>query len=123
MARVADIDSLDVRLFHQCRRIAFVAKQRLAAAGEQQPENVWLIGAVALSLFTHVLVIYVPFLQTAFNTVALSMFDWAIVTGVAATLLIGMEVVKFGLRMERRAVLRLCCIATGGHAAMPLVQH
>jgi hypothetical protein len=37
MARVADIDSLDVRLFHQCRRIAFVAKQRLAAAGEQQP--------------------------------------------------------------------------------------
>jgi hypothetical protein len=60
MARVADIDSLDVRLFHQCRRIAFVAKQRLAAAGEQQPENVWLIGAVALSLFTHVLVIYVP---------------------------------------------------------------
>src|SRR5260370_16327787 len=37
MARVADIDSLDVRIFHQCRRIAFVAKQRLAAAGEQQP--------------------------------------------------------------------------------------
>jgi hypothetical protein len=31
------------------------------------------------------------------------MFDWAIVTGVAATLLIGMEVFKFGLRMERRA--------------------
>jgi hypothetical protein len=55
-------------------------------------------------------------LQTAFNTVALSMFDWAIVTGVAATLLIGMEVVKFGLQMERRAVLRPCCIATGGHA-------
>jgi Ca2+-transporting ATPase len=66
-------------------------------------ENVWLIGAVALSLFTHVLVIYVPFLQTAFHTVPLSMFDWAIVTGVAATLLIGMEVFKFGLRMERRA--------------------
>jgi P-type Ca2+ transporter type 2C len=66
-------------------------------------ENVWLIGAVALSLFTHVLVIYVPFLQTAFHTVPLSLFDWAIVTGVAATLLIGMEVVKFGLRMERRA--------------------
>jgi Ca2+-transporting ATPase len=66
-------------------------------------ENKWLLAAVALSLFTHVLVIYVPFLQTAFHTVPLSMFDWAIVTGVAATLLIGMEVFKFGLRMERRA--------------------
>ena len=66
-------------------------------------ENQWLIGAVALSLFTHVLVIYVPFLQTAFHTVPLSAFDWAIATGVAATLLIGMELVKLVLRMERRS--------------------
>ena len=58
---------------------------------------------MALSLFMHVLVIYVPFLQTAFHTVPLSALDWAIATGVAATLLIGMEVVKFVLRMERRA--------------------
>ena len=66
-------------------------------------ENKWLIGAVALSLFTHVLVIYVPFLQTAFHTVPLSALDWAIATGVAATLLIGMEAVKLVLRMERRS--------------------
>src|SRR3970282_2399365 len=33
-------------------------------------DNGWLIGGVALSLFTHVLVIYVPFLQTAFHTIA-----------------------------------------------------
>ena len=66
-------------------------------------ENKWLIGAVALSLFTHVLVIYVPFLQTAFHTVPLSTLDWTIATGVAATLLIGMEAVKLVLRMERRA--------------------
>ena len=59
-------------------------------------ENKWLIGAVALSLFTHVLVIYVPFLQTAFHTVPLSPFDWAIATGVAATLLIGMEAGQAG---------------------------
>jgi Ca2+-transporting ATPase len=61
------------------------------------------MAAVALSLFMHVLVIYVPFLQTAFHTVPLSARDWAIATGVAATLLIGMEVVKVVLRMERRA--------------------
>jgi magnesium-transporting ATPase (P-type) len=66
-------------------------------------ENPWLIGAVALSLFTHILVIYVPFLQTAFHTVPLSMSDWAIATAVAATLLIGMELVKLVLRMERRS--------------------
>jgi Ca2+-transporting ATPase len=66
-------------------------------------ENVWLIGAVALSLGSHLLVIYVPFLQTAFHTVPLSAFDWAVATGIAATLLIGMELVKLVLRMERRS--------------------
>ena len=65
-------------------------------------ENLWLMGAVALSLLTHVLVIYVPFLQTAFHTVPLSSLDWAITAGVAATLLIGMELVKLVLRAERR---------------------
>ena len=58
-------------------------------------ENKWLIAAVALSLLTHVLVIYVPFLQAAFHTVALSAFDWLIATAVASTLLIGMELAKW----------------------------
>jgi Ca2+-transporting ATPase len=65
-------------------------------------DNKWLIGAVALSLFTHVLVIYVPFLQTAFHTVPLSSFDWAVATCVASTLLIGMELIKLALRTTRR---------------------
>jgi Ca2+-transporting ATPase len=65
-------------------------------------ENKWLLIAVAFSLFTHVLVIYVPFLQTAFHTVALSGFDWLVATVIAATLLIGMEVAKLVLRIERR---------------------
>ena len=68
-------------------------------------ENRWLIGAVALSLFTHVLVIYVPVLQTAFHSAALSAFDWLILTGVAVTLLAVMELVKLALRFAapRRA--------------------
>jgi P-type Ca2+ transporter type 2C len=66
-------------------------------------DNTWLLGAVALSLFTHVLVIYVPFLQNAFHTVPLSAFDWAIATGVAATLLLVVEVVKLVLRAKERA--------------------
>jgi Ca2+-transporting ATPase len=64
-------------------------------------ENRWLIAAVALSLFTHVLVVYVPFLQAAFHTVALSAFDWMIATAVASTLLIAMELVKWVLRRRR----------------------
>ena len=61
-------------------------------------DNKWLLGAVALSLFTHVLVIYAPFLQNAFHTVPLSARDWLITTGVAATLLLVMELVKLVLR-------------------------
>jgi Ca2+-transporting ATPase len=65
-------------------------------------DNKWLIGAVLLSLATHVAVIYVPVLQTAFHTVALSGRDWLVATMVSATLLIGMELVKVVLRAKRR---------------------
>jgi Ca2+-transporting ATPase len=64
-------------------------------------DNRWLIGAVALSLITHAAVIYVPVLQAAFHTVALSATDWAVATCVAATLLIGMELVKLVVRAKR----------------------
>jgi Ca2+-transporting ATPase len=62
--------------------------------------NPWLLGAIAVSLLTHIAAVYVPFLQTAFHTVPLSAFDWLIATGVAATLLIGMELFKAVLRMQ-----------------------
>ena len=55
-----------------------------------------------MSLFTHVLVIYVPFLQVAFHTVPLSVLDWLVATAVASTLLIVMEVAKFVWRGQRR---------------------
>jgi P-type Ca2+ transporter type 2C len=66
-------------------------------------DNQWLLAAVAVSLFTHVLVIYVPVLQTAFHTIPLTIFDWLIATGVASTLLVGMELVKWVLRVQRQA--------------------
>jgi hypothetical protein len=49
-----------------------------------------------------VLVIYVPFLQTAFHTAPLSMLDWLVATAVASTLLILMEVAKFVWRGQRQ---------------------
>ena len=64
-------------------------------------DNKWLLLAVLLSLATHVLVIYVPVLQVAFHTVALTARDWVVTTLVAAVLLIGMEAVKLLLRAKR----------------------
>ena len=64
-------------------------------------ENKWLLVAVAVALGTHVLVIYVPFLQTAFHTVALTGMDWLVATVVSASLLAGMEIAKFFLRRVR----------------------
>ena len=71
-------------------------------------DNKWLLVAVALSLGTHILVVYTPFLQAAFHTVPLSLPDWLIATAVAASLLAVVELAKVILRAERR------------HAAPPL---
>ncbi|MCC7208495.1 MAG: cation-translocating P-type ATPase [Anaerolineae bacterium] len=49
--------------------------------------NRWIWIAVLLSAFLQVLVIYVPFLQTAFNTVSLSFGDWLVCLGVGSTIL------------------------------------
>jgi Ca2+-transporting ATPase len=65
-------------------------------------ENGWLIAAVVLSLAAHLIVIYVPVMQTAFHAVPLSLADWLVASGVGATLLIGMEIVKLMMRFERR---------------------
>jgi Ca2+-transporting ATPase len=67
-------------------------------------DNKWLIAAVLLSLLTHVLVIYLPVLQTAFHTVALTAEDWAVATAVAASLLVLMEVAKLWFRRRGGAV-------------------
>ncbi len=47
--------------------------------------NRWLWAAVGLSLGLHVAVIYVPFLQSAFSTVGLSVADWGWCVAVASS--------------------------------------
>jgi Ca2+-transporting ATPase len=49
--------------------------------------NKWLWGAVLLSLLLQVAVVYVPFLQQAFSTVALSAGDWLLCAAVASSVL------------------------------------
>ena len=64
-------------------------------------ENKWLLVAIAFALGTHVLVVYVPFLQAAFHTVPLSAHDWVVATAVSASLLVAMEIAKIFLRRLR----------------------
>jgi Ca2+-transporting ATPase len=49
--------------------------------------NGWLWGAVLLSLLLQVAVVYVPFLQQAFSTVALGAGDWLLCAAVASSVL------------------------------------
>jgi len=69
-------------------------------------ENKWLIVAVFISLSTHVAVVYVPAMQSAFHTVPLSLGDWLVATGVASSLLLGMEVFKLIMRSKQRTAAR-----------------
>jgi magnesium-transporting ATPase (P-type) len=63
--------------------------------------NQWLWGALLLSLGLQVMVLYVPFLQHAFDTVGLSLADWVRCTLVASSVLWLREVSKLALRQVR----------------------
>ena len=62
--------------------------------------NRWLWGAVALSLLLQAAVIYVPFLQQAFSTVALGAGDWLLCVAVASSVLWLRELSKYSMRMN-----------------------
>jgi Ca2+-transporting ATPase len=61
--------------------------------------NRWLNAAVLWELGLLALVIYVPFLQSAFGTFALTLADWATAVGLAATVIPVLEGVKW---LQRR---------------------
>lgn len=60
--------------------------------------NNWLSAAVVFSLILHIAVVYVPFLQEAFSTTALSAGDWLICTVVASSVLWLRELDKLAVR-------------------------
>jgi Ca2+-transporting ATPase len=65
--------------------------------------NRWLWGAVALSITLQAAVIYVPFLQSAFDTVPLAWGDWLFCTLVASTVLWLRELTKLIRHSLQRA--------------------
>jgi Ca2+-transporting ATPase len=60
--------------------------------------NRWLNVAVAWEITLLALVLYLPVLQRPFATFAMSPADWALVVGVAATVLPVLDVAKAVLR-------------------------
>ncbi|MCC6610217.1 MAG: cation-translocating P-type ATPase [Burkholderiales bacterium] len=66
--------------------------------------NAWLWLAVALAVALQGLVLYVPLLQAAFGTVALSAADWALCIAVASSVVVARESLKAYFRaVDRRA--------------------
>ena len=63
--------------------------------------NRWLWGAIALSVALQVVVIYVPFLNDAFDTTPLDATDWLICVGLASAVLWAEELRKLVLRHQR----------------------
>ena len=64
--------------------------------------NRWLWGAIALALVLQAVVIYVPFLQKAFSTVALGGRDWLMCAAVASSVLWLRELTKLVSRPFNR---------------------
>ncbi|HET8699915.1 MAG TPA: cation-transporting P-type ATPase, partial [Gammaproteobacteria bacterium] len=75
--------------------------------------NPWIWGAVASSLLLQTLVIYVPFLQSAFSTVSLSARDWLVCGAVASSVLWLRELAKLAARAGRRVGGRTARTRTG----------
>lgn len=64
--------------------------------------NRWLWMAVVVSALLHVAVVYVPFLQKAFSTVALDGRDWVVCMVAASSVWWAREVYKVFVRVVRR---------------------
>jgi Ca2+-transporting ATPase len=83
-------------LFQICNAFNCRSDSRSAFAG--LCDNGWLWGAAALSIAMQLLVIYLPWLQVAFQTQALSPADWALSAAVASTVLWVSEAMKWASR-------------------------
>jgi len=57
-------------------------------------KNKWLWAAVASSVALQLVAVYVPFLQPAFGTVPLGLFDWMKIVAVSCTVFIAVEIKK-----------------------------
>ena len=81
---------------------AYVFRSERHSVLDRPFANRWLNLAVVWELALLVLVVNVPFLQSAFGTTGLSPGTWALVVGVAATVVPVLEVAKWAIRRRWR---------------------
>jgi Ca2+-transporting ATPase len=75
---------------------AFAARSEKYSLSKIGPfANRWLIIAVVSSIALQLVVVYVPFLQPVFSTVALSLMDWLLIILLSSSALIAVEIAKF----------------------------
>ena len=77
---------------------ALASRSHLQSAFVGMFSNKWLWGAIGLSIVLQLVVIYVPFLNTAFGTTPLSAVAWLECIGLAAFVLVASELRKLVLR-------------------------
>jgi magnesium-transporting ATPase (P-type) len=77
----------------------FNSRSDYASAFSHLFTNKLLWGAVALSVLLQVAVIYVPFLNTAFDTAPMALADWGLCIAAASLVLWVEEIKKFILRV------------------------
>ena len=65
--------------------------------------NPWLLIAISGSILHHCMILYVPFFETIFNTVPLSLGDWLLVIRFSFPVLLVDEVLKFMSRRKNQA--------------------
>jgi Ca2+-transporting ATPase len=75
--------------------------------------NKWLNRAIVWELLLLALIVYVPFLQGAFGTYALTAPEWLIIIGLSFTVVPVLEAAKWFIRRQQRpAVSRSSAITT-----------
>lgn len=81
---------------------AIASRSHLQSAFVGLFSNKWLWGAIGLSIVLQLLVIYVPFLNTAFGTTPLPPMAWLECIGLAFFVLVASEIRKVFLRMRAK---------------------
>ena len=81
---------------------ALASRSHLQSAFVGLFSNKWLWGAIGLSIALQLLVIYVPFLNTAFGTTPLPPMAWLECIGLAFFVLLASEIRKIFLRMRAK---------------------
>lgn len=81
---------------------ALASRSHLQSAFVGLFSNKWLWGAIGLSIVLQLLVIYVPFLNTAFGTTPLPPMAWLECIGLAFFVLVASEIRKIFLRMRAK---------------------